>query len=937
MKIVSTAFLMLALMLQMSQVFGKTNETFKPGDWFECEMEFADRLPIFHNHWANNDSLKSVQEYLALRFTYQEKSADNLDVWQYKIVRYRILSPMMSRNDKENRRDNLLCFDSWYPDYFKENIDSIRKNLIGEVSLENGKIIKHTYEYGAYRASKRKMSVSKIKSNTVPIQWIVNSDKFSASSVFPLNVGSFYVSSTVSGLTDDLHTSIERFIYLIFTTHLLEGNQEALNDFFKLNQLELASDNTLSFSIESKESSKGYNDLTAYLLPNGLSYAFKDRYNQKVMAITNASFDLPNKAYLRIIDLRSFIVASIAKDLGVDDWFTNPAYVISEFKEVNNDTIVFQYQLKEGVEFSIGSEYHLFKPKRLFVQPSDSIEVIIGGDGNNDSITIKGTRNFKDIESSNQYVVQSDYSPEYKAYIELQQKIDIAYHSLSDEFDFKKYQKNLVCFTYLKSYYYKSLYELRNAGTFYSIGNIGRIKQMNAAGAPSRVGFQQRYYSALGDFSHFSLYAELFSVLESAINLRYEAYYEDFLQICEDTLMINALSTRIRYIKSIQPGNFLPFPELGTGEDSINILPKKGKYGLLLLYSYESRDVAYRSRLFKYNPDKVQVVTYNIGYGNKYIEKRKLQPLAIADSLDLIGRNSMSPDIEQYLTGRLSNSVILYDDKGKILYNSEIHLYTDESFEKCFDAFDAAIEQAENTPKQDYESILIGILIAVVLSVGLSFGIGRFRIKQLKRKNEREQLIQELKLKSVQSQLNPHFLFNALNSIQVLVNSGDAKQADTYLVGFSELLRNVLKNADRRLVSLTHELQIVKRYCELEKLRTDFDFSIETNTQTPVDLIEIPYMLLQPVVENAIKHGVLKATEKGQLFINISEIGASVQIEVSDNGPGFAGVPLETLAKKGRGIQLSLEKLQSIYGNDAELLLLEATPGTRVLIKLKIG
>ena len=177
-------------------------------------------------------------------------------------------------------------------------------------------------------------------------------------------------------------------------------------------------------------------------------------------------------------------------------------------------------------------------------------------------------------------------------------------------------------------------------------------------------------------------------------------------------------------------------------------------------------------------------------------------------------------------------------------------------------------------------------------------------------------MIQELKLKSVQAQLNPHFLFNALNSIQFLVNSGDVKQADTYLVGFSELLRNVLQNADKRLVSLTDELQIVKRYCELEKLRTAFDCSIEMNTQAPADLIEVPYMLLQPVVENAIKHGVTKTNEKGQLIIRISESDALLHIEVCDNGPGTQRMPMETFLKKGRGLLLTLEKLESLYGGD---------------------
>ncbi|HPB06336.1 MAG TPA: histidine kinase, partial [Prolixibacteraceae bacterium] len=154
---------------------------------------------------------------------------------------------------------------------------------------------------------------------------------------------------------------------------------------------------------------------------------------------------------------------------------------------------------------------------------------------------------------------------------------------------------------------------------------------------------------------------------------------------------------------------------------------------------------------------------------------------------------------------------------------------------------------------------------------------------------------------------------------------------------FSELLRNVLQNADKRLVPLSEELKMVNRYCELEKLRLDFDCELTTHVQTNLDLIEVPYMLLQPIIENAIKHGVNKANGRGKLKVEIAETNSVLHIGVTDNGPGFDGVPLEVLKEKGRGLKLSLEKLQSIYGNEAEFVFLAANPGTTVSIKLKIG
>jgi len=466
-------------------------------------------------------------------------------------------------------------------------------------------------------------------------------------------------------------------------------------------------------------------------------------------------------------------------------------------------------------------------------------------------------------------------------------------------------------------------------------------KRIHASGAPFYTNFKYQYYNALSNFSQFSLYAQLYSILQQSNVLERESYYDEFLQKCGDTLITNKLSTKLNSVKSVQAGMKLPFTTLLTEHElEVDILPKKGKFGLLFLYVLPKDWESLKNSLQKELPENVQYVSYEISRKPIIKSDYRLTETALskADSLELYGHPSKTSEMDNLLYDSLEGILILYDDKGRIWYNSAYyHNSIENNNEQYINAIKEAIEKAKTKPLNRSKNILLILLLSVIGSVSLTFLFYRIRIAQLTKKNARQQLIQELKLKSVQSQLNPHFLFNALNSIQVLVKSGDTKQADNYLVGFSELLRNVLQNADKRLVSLSDELKMIKQYCQLEKLRMDFDCTLDINTTTSTDLIEVPYMLLQPVIENAIKHGVAKSGDKGLLQINISEEHTSLHIRVTDNGPGFDGISLDVLKEKGRGLKLSLEKLQSIYGTDAEFVFLAANPGTTVSIKLKIG
>ena len=206
--------------------------------------------------------------------------------------------------------------------------------------------------------------------------------------------------------------------------------------------------------------------------------------------------------------------------------------------------------------------------------------------------------------------------------------------------------------------------------------------------------------------------------------------------------------------------------------------------------------------------------------------------------------------------------------------------------------------------------------------------------KLLKARRQKE--LTRLKLKSIQSQLNPHFMFNALNSIQNLMNKNDIEGANHYLGKFSELTRKVLDSSDSELISLEDELKILEDYIQMEQLRFGFMYEIKTGENINTSNIEVPAMLLQPFVENAVKHGVSALNRDGKIRILASRVQNDLILQVEDNGTGFSE---ESINGNSKGIKLVKERialLNQSFGNETiELKINSGESGTTVILKLK--
>lgn len=195
------------------------------------------------------------------------------------------------------------------------------------------------------------------------------------------------------------------------------------------------------------------------------------------------------------------------------------------------------------------------------------------------------------------------------------------------------------------------------------------------------------------------------------------------------------------------------------------------------------------------------------------------------------------------------------------------------------------------------------------------------REKQEKIAKDFKQKLYESELKAIRSQMNPHFIFNVLNSIEAYVVENDSENASKLIQKFSSLSRIVLENSQFSIVSIRSELQLVKLYLELERARFDnaFDFRIDVEGQINVEQIRVPSLLIQPLVENAVHHGVRHLeNRKGKIHIKVFEENSEVIIDILDNGIGFSESHQESkpsFKNSSFGIKGIEERLKMINDN----------------------
>jgi LytS/YehU family sensor histidine kinase len=222
--------------------------------------------------------------------------------------------------------------------------------------------------------------------------------------------------------------------------------------------------------------------------------------------------------------------------------------------------------------------------------------------------------------------------------------------------------------------------------------------------------------------------------------------------------------------------------------------------------------------------------------------------------------------------------------------------------------------------------------------VGLSHGVDYYRESRTREKRaaQLETKLVEAQLKTLQGQLHPHFLFNTLHAISALIHR-DADDADRMISRLSDLLRLTLEHEGTQEVSLKEELEFLQKYLEIEQIRFQDRLTVKFSVQPEVLDARVPTLILQPVVENAIRHGIGPLTGGGLVEVSARADGPMLWMQVRDTGAGLSEDALTAL-QKGIGLSNTRARLECLYGSRQRFEFSNAQGGltVRIVIPLRV-
>lgn len=222
--------------------------------------------------------------------------------------------------------------------------------------------------------------------------------------------------------------------------------------------------------------------------------------------------------------------------------------------------------------------------------------------------------------------------------------------------------------------------------------------------------------------------------------------------------------------------------------------------------------------------------------------------------------------------------------------------------------------------KAAFPSVYIGRIVEYWIIYGLFAAFDyykKYKDKQAELGRIEAQL-NRTKLAVLKMQLQPHFLFNALNSISSLMEI-DVKKAQIVTARLGDLLRGILEQDQRIFITLEEELKYVKTYLEIEKIRFEDRLTVTYNVEENLSGATVPMLLIQPLVENAIKHGIARLSRPGELAIGVTGVSRSrMRISVADNGMG-QNMQQEEIFSKGIGLRNVKDRLWELFGEDYTL------------------
>ncbi len=253
-------------------------------------------------------------------------------------------------------------------------------------------------------------------------------------------------------------------------------------------------------------------------------------------------------------------------------------------------------------------------------------------------------------------------------------------------------------------------------------------------------------------------------------------------------------------------------------------------------------------------------------------------------------------------------------------------------------------------------AIIFGVYISITSLLKLSkswftvIELQRQLLKAGKQKAIHEKELVELEAKALRAQMNPHFIFNCLNSIKSLIQQHDEEKSIDYLTTFSKLIRNLFNSADKKEISLYDEIETCKLYLQLEAMRFDTKFSYAVQVDEDIDLksIQVPALIIQPFIENAIWHGIMPHNSTGHVSLNVLRKEEVIEVVIDDDGIGREASQkiksTSSLAHQSKGVNLTQTRLELnnlLQQRQAALEIIDKkdetgmATGTTVILKFK--
>ena len=214
------------------------------------------------------------------------------------------------------------------------------------------------------------------------------------------------------------------------------------------------------------------------------------------------------------------------------------------------------------------------------------------------------------------------------------------------------------------------------------------------------------------------------------------------------------------------------------------------------------------------------------------------------------------------------------------------------------------------------------LIYLVTMSASVAFAHFRHAQERERRAIELEARLAQAKLQALRMQINPHFLFNTLNAISTLVHT-DPAIADDMITDLADLFRGSLESSDDQEIPLARELDLLGRYLAIEQRRFGERLRVEQKIAPEIFSALVPTLILQPLVENAIRHGIEPQKAVGRILIAGRRAGEKIILSVSDNGtkPVHASMPADASPQRGIGLANAQARLQQLYGRDGTLAL----------------